>query len=188
MYLVLGLGNPGPRYADTRHNIGFCVADALAKKFRISQDLHRYHAVYGIGEISGEKIMVAKPLTYMNESGKAAKAILSACNIPCSDLIVVHDDIDLPLGKIRVRHQGSHAGQRGILSIIERLDTDLFTRIRVGVGRPAQKEDIVEYVLSPFAPEEESQLREVIDTAVQCTEKTILDFQKRTPTREESDA
>lgn len=181
MFLVLGLGNPGAEYERTRHNAGYMVVDAFAENHHIRLTQHKYFSVYGEGETAECRVALAKPLTYMNESGQAAKAIVKARDIPLENLIVVHDDIDLQLGKIKIKHEGGDAGQRGIRSLIHHFHTDRFTRIRVGIGRPPPgHQDIADYVLSPFGREERAQLVDVIGQAVQLIEKTLQEFKART--------
>lgn len=180
MFLILGLGNPGPRYELTRHNAGFLVADNLAEKHRIELGRHKYRCQYGEGEVCGVSVMIAKPLTYMNESGKSAKAILSALKINPDQIIVVHDDIDLPLGKVKQKSQGGDGGQLGIRSIAGTLRTREFHRVRVGIGRPEDRDDIVDYVLSSFQEEEMPILNEVIEQAVDAVETTLMELNNRT--------
>lgn len=179
MLLILGLGNPGPRYELTRHNAGFLVADNLADKYGIDLNHHKYRCQYGDGEIGGVRVMVAKPMTYMNESGKSAKAILSALNITPDRIIVIHDDIDLPLGKVKQKSKGGDGGQLGLRSIAGSLRTRDFHRIRIGIGRPEDRDDIVDYVLSPFQEEEIQLLNEVIEQAVSAVETTLLELNNR---------
>ncbi|SVB78789.1 uncharacterized protein METZ01_LOCUS231643 [marine metagenome] len=181
----MGLGNPGPRYEITRHNAGFLVLDNLAEKYGIDLTKRKYSSVYGYGEINGQQTMVVKPLTYMNHSGKAARSILQALNILPEYLIVIHDDIDLPLGKIKFKKQGGDGGQLGIRSISECIGTDAYNRIRVGVGRPKRKDDIVDYVLSPFEEDERDTLNEVIEQALRMVEMTLVELNKRTNLTEE---
>lgn len=179
LFLILGLGNPGPQYELTRHNIGFLVADNLAEKHRIALKLHKHQAQYGTGMILDQEVLLAKPLTYMNRSGRSAKALLSASDILSEELIVIHDDIDLPLGKIKIKHKGGDGGQLGVRSIKESLQTEFFCRIRVGVGRPDDPGDIVDYVLSPFAEDEMEMLNEVIELAINRVESTLVELKKR---------
>jgi PTH1 family peptidyl-tRNA hydrolase len=179
LFLILGLGNPGPQYELTRHNIGFLVADNLAEKHRIALKLHKHQAQYGLGLVQDHEVLLAKPLTYMNLSGRSAKALLSASDILSEDLIVIHDDIDLPLGKIKIKHKGGDGGQLGVRSIKESLRTEFFCRIRVGVGRPDDPSDIVDYVLSPFAEDETEMLNEVIELAIAKVESTLVELTKR---------
>ena len=186
MYLIIGLGNPGPRYELTRHNIGFLVADNLAEKQRIAISQNRHKALYGEGEIEGCQVMIAKPMTYMNNSGQAAKLILSALGISPNRVLVIHDDIDLPLGKIKIKTKGGDAGQLGVRSITERFGTDQYYRIRVGVGRPDDPEDTVDYVLTPFTEAENQLLNEVIEEAVIKVEATLVEMNKRNNQTEEN--
>ena len=178
MFLILGLGNPGPRYELTRHNAGFWVADNLAKKYSIRLDRHKYFSLYGKGEVEGLEVVIAKPMTYMNESGKAAKSLLSAFSLSPERMLVIHDDIDLPLGKIKKKFKGGDGGQRGIRSTIQSIRTREFARVRVGIGRPEDKDDIVDYVLSPFDDEDSGLLNEVMEQAVQTVEAALKELNK----------
>jgi peptidyl-tRNA hydrolase, PTH1 family len=186
VFLIVGLGNPGPRYELTRHNAGFLVVDNLAKKHRIPLTHHKYRCQYGEGEICGVRVMVAKPMTYMNESGKSVKAILSAIQKITPDrVVVVHDDIDLPLGRIKTKSKGGDGGQRGLRSITESLRTAEYHRVRIGVGRPEHREDIVDYVLSSFEEEEIQPFNDVIEQAVGLIESTLSELDNRTLQTEE---
>ena len=185
MYLILGLGNPGPRYELTRHNAGFLVLDNLADKYKIKLAQHKYRSLYGKGEIEGLPVILIKPMTYMNESGKAVKALLSAFNLSPEQILVVHDDIDLPLGKIKIKYKGGDGGQLGIRSTIETLQTREFCRVRIGVDRPEDREDIVDHVLSSFTEEESSLLNDVINQAVHKIEAALKELNKRNNPTEE---
>ena len=185
MFLILGLGNPGPRYELTRHNAGFLVLDNLADKYKIKLTQHEYRSLYGKGEIEGLPVILAKPMTYMNESGKAVKALLSAFNLSPEQILVTHDDIDLPLGKIKTKLKGGDGGQLGIRSTIETLQTREFYRVRIGVDRPEDREDIVDYVLSPFTEEESGLLNNVMNKAVQTIEAALKELNKQNNTTEE---
>ena len=185
MFLILGLGNPGPRYELTRHNAGFLVLDNLADKYKIKLTQHKYRSLYGKGEIEGLPVILAKPMTYMNESGKAVKALLSAFNLFPEQILVAHDDIDLPLGKIKTKLKGGDGGQLGIRSTIETLQTREFYRVRIGVDRPEDREDIVDYVLSPFTEEESGLLNNVMNKAVQTIEAALKELNKQNNTTEE---
>jgi PTH1 family peptidyl-tRNA hydrolase len=186
--LIIGLGNPGPRYELTRHNVGFLIADSLAKKQRITLTQSKYRSLYGEGEIEGCKVMIAKPMTYMNNSGQAAKLILSAFNIHPKKVLVIHDDIDLPLGKIKIKTKGGDAGQLGVRSIAEKFGNDEFYRIRVGVGRPDNPADIVDYVLTPFPDSDAQLLNDVVEKAVLRVEETLAEINKRNNQTEEGGA
>ena len=185
MFLILGLGNPGPRYELTRHNAGFLVLDNLADKYKIKLTQHMHRSLYGKGEIEGLPVILAKPMTYMNESGKAAKALLAAFNLSPEQILVIHDDIDLPLGKIKTKLKGGDGGQLGIRSTIKTLRTREFYRVRIGVDRPEDREDIVDYVLSPFTEEESGLLNDVMNKAVQTIEAALKELNKqKNPTEE----
>jgi PTH1 family peptidyl-tRNA hydrolase len=185
VFLILGLGNPGSRYELTRHNAGFLVLDNLADKYKITLGQHKYRSLYGKGEIDGLPVILAKPMTYMNESGKAVKALLSAFTLSPEQILVIHDDIDLPLGKIKTKFKGGDGGQLGIRSTSNTLQTREFCRVRIGVGRPDDREDIVDYVLSPFAEEESGLLNEVMNQAVQTIAAALNEINKRNnPTKE----
>ena len=186
MYLIIGLGNPGPRYELTRHNVGFLVADNLAEKRRIALDQSKHRALYGKGEIERCQVVIAKPMTYMNNSGQAAKLLLSAFKVFPKQVLVVHDDIDLPMGKIKIKNKGGDSGQLGVRSIVEKFGTDQFYRVRVGVGRPDNSEDIVDYVLTSFTEIETKLLNEVIEKAVLRVEETLMEMNKRNHQTEEN--
>lgn len=185
MYLIFGLGNPGPRYETTRHNTGFLAVDTLSEKHNIHLDKHNYRCVYGDGKIGGVEIRIAKPVTYMNLSGKAVRAAQMALQVRPEQIIVVYDEIDLPLGKIKVKHSGGDAGNLGIRSIIESLQTDRFTRVRIGIGRPEDRDEIVDYVLSPFDDDEIEQLNEILEHAATRIEDTLKEICKQTNQTEE---
>jgi PTH1 family peptidyl-tRNA hydrolase len=168
MFLVVGLGNPGRRYERTRHNVGYRVADAFCKRNRIRMWRSRFDSKYGLGTISGERCSVIKPKTYMNRSGYAVAAAAENLGITPDRVIVISDDIDLPVGRIRVRRSGSSGGHKGLASVIDEMETDDFPRVRVGVGDPGDM-DPAEYVLSPFTADE----KEVIAVAVACAAEAV---------------
>lgn len=168
MKLIAGLGNPGYLYARNRHNVGFMCVSYLAKQYKIEFDRKQGHARTGIGTIERYKVVVARPQTYMNASGEAVKALLLRLKITPADLIVIHDDLDLPTGKIRLRLGGGSGGHKGIDSIISHIDTPDFYRVRVGIGKPEVdtpdvKEDaVIDYVLNDFIGEEKKTIDEAI--------------------------
>jgi peptidyl-tRNA hydrolase, PTH1 family len=162
------------------------VADSLAAKQRIALSKGKYKALYGEGKINGCQVMIAKPMTYMNNSGQAAKLILSAYGVSLNNVLVIHDDIDLPLGKIKIKMKGGDAGQLGVRSITEKFGTDQYYRIRVGVGRPDDPEDIVDYVLTPFTEAENQLLNKVVKGAVLRVEETLVEMNKRNNQTEEN--
>ena len=185
MYLILGLGNPGPRYELTRHNVGFLAIDTLSEKHRIKLDQHQHRALCGRGEVEGCPVVISKAMTYMNESGVAAKALLQAWDIPPERMIVVHDEIDLPLGKIKRKFKGGDAGHGGVGSIIEKLGIGEFTRFRIGVGRPEDQGEVVDYVLSPFTDEEIPQVNEILEDVVRGIEETLKELNRKSNQTEE---
>jgi len=177
MKLIVGLGNPGKTYAHNRHNVGFRCLNYFARLHSIRFDHRQCRARVGIGEIRGEKVLLAKPGTFVNLSGKSVSGLVHKHDIPLSDLLVIHDDLDLPLGKIRLRRSGSSGGHKGMNSIISALGSEAFPRIRVGIGRPQAEEQsmsedaVINYVLSDFSPQEEAIIKPVIATvpeAIDC--------------------
>lgn len=168
MKLVVGLGNPGQGYSNNRHNLGFMCVNHFAKEHGITLDKKQGLARIGTGEIGGETVILARPETYMNLSGQAVSRLVKKFSTSMDDLIVVHDDLDLPVGRIRIRQGGSAGGHRGIESIMTALGGKEFVRVRVGIGRPAgsgrgaSEDAIVGYVLGGFAPEE----RKIIEKTV----------------------
>ena len=170
MKLIVGLGNPGRFHANNRHNIGFMCLNHFAKKHGISFDKKQSRARIGSGKVANNEVVVAKPQTYVNLSGQSVSLLVKKFNINLDNLLVIHDDLDLPLGKIRIRQNGSSGGHKGVDSIISYLESQNFLRIRVGIGRPTTTEgsdqiseaDIIDYVLSGFTPEEKQALNQVI--------------------------
>ena len=161
MKLIIGLGNPGRGFAHNRHNIGFICLNHLARTHGISFDRKQGLARTGMGNVAGEQVILARPQTYMNESGRSVSRLLARFNINLNDLLVIHDDLDLPPGKIRIRHGGGSGGHKGVESIFNELDSQEFFRLRVGIGRPALANstdtgdaDILNYVLGDFTTEE----------------------------------
>ena len=154
MKIIVGLGNYGEKYKDTRHNIGFITIDRLASEYNIRINKKGNFSFFGKGVIEGEDVIIAKPQTYMNRSGAAVSSIFSDYSLSVSDLIVIHDDIDLAVGKVKKKIGGGDAGHRGIRSIIESIATSDFHRIRIGVGRPPKGVEASDYVLSPFHRDE----------------------------------
>jgi peptidyl-tRNA hydrolase, PTH1 family len=164
MKLIVGLGNPGPEYERTRHNVGWQVVDAFAKKFRIAVTHHEKNALTGTGRVAGGSVLVAKPLTYMNLSGDAVRLLVNAYAETPADMMVVYDDIDLPLGRLRIRPNGSAGTHNGMRSIIAELGTENFPRLRIGVGAPQGR--LRDYVLDEFAPEEQPIVDDSIKRAI----------------------
>jgi PTH1 family peptidyl-tRNA hydrolase len=164
MKLIVGLGNPGRAYAHNRHNVGFICVNYFARTHGIKFDRKKGLARIGLGEVAGNKVVLARPQPYMNLSGRSVSRLVKKFNISLSDLIIIHDDLDLPLGKIRISHSSSSGGHKGIDSIIQELGSQDFIRIRIGISRPAEisDDDIIAYVLSDFTPEEKKAIAQVI--------------------------
>ncbi len=163
--IVVGLGNPGKKYGRTRHNAGFMVAEELARRLRIEISQEKCHSLIGRGHIETTQIVLVKPQTYMNESGRAVAALLQDFYISPGDLVVIHDELDLPLGTVRIKTGGGHGGHNGLRSIIDSLGTSDFIRVRMGIGRPAQNVDSADYVLSPFLAGEQKAAAEAAGRA-----------------------
>jgi len=172
--LIVGLGNPGPRYADTRHNVGFMLLDRLARRHGIEVTRRQCTALTGLGTISGERVCLAKPQTFMNLSGEAVACLCRFFKIVPSDLLIVYDDRDLPLGRIRIRQRGSAGGHRGVESIIDRLGTSDFPRLRIGIGRPQQME-AVQHVLTSFSTDEWPAIEGALDRAADAVEVALAE-------------
>ncbi|MRG88176.1 aminoacyl-tRNA hydrolase [Salinibacillus xinjiangensis] len=170
MKCIVGLGNPGAKYEDTRHNIGFKVIDELAEKHNWSLSKKKFNAQYTTEHINGEKVLLIKPLTYMNLSGEAVRPFLEFYNLSIEDLVVIYDDLDLPAGKIRLRQKGGHGGHNGIRNIIDKTAEKNFKRIRIGIGRPESNIPIVDYVLGKFSEEQQPKMKESVELAVEACE------------------
>lgn len=170
MKLIVGLGNPGREYANNRHNIGFMCVSHLGARHGIRFDKKQSQARTGQGEIAGMKVALARPQTHMNLSGQSVSLLVARFAVSLEDLVVIHDDIDLPLGKIRIRHNGSSGGHKGIGSIITELGSPDFVRVRVGIGRPvinegvstAMEEEVINHVLGDFTPDEKQIITQVV--------------------------
>lgn len=166
MKLIVGLGNPGSAYSGNRHNIGFACLSHFARKNGIRLDKKQALARTGQGKIEGETVVLARPQTYMNLSGQSVSRLLNKLKLSPDDLIVIHDDLDLPPGKIRIRRGGGSGGHNGIESVIGELGSRDFIRIRIGIGRPpesAGEDDIIDFVLSDFTPEEKKVMKKAIE-------------------------
>ncbi|MCD8036329.1 MAG: aminoacyl-tRNA hydrolase [Clostridiales bacterium] len=168
MYVIVGLGNPGKEYADTKHNVGFRVIDKLADVYNIDVSKFKHKALVGDGMISGKKVMLVKPQTFMNLSGESVKEVMSFYKVPLENLIVIFDDTSLELGMIRIREKGSAGGHNGIKSIISHLGTDSFNRIKVGIGEKPNGWDLADYVLAKFPKDDEPLILSGIDKASQA--------------------
>jgi len=168
MKLIAGLGNPGRGYANNRHNVGFICLNHFARTQGIRFDKKQGRARIGIAEVAGSKVVIARPQTYMNLSGQSVSRLVRKFDINLADLLVIHDDLDLPLGKIRIRQGGGSGGHKGVDSIITCLGSQDFLRLRVGIGRPTtpfdqiSEADIIAYVLSDFTPEEKRVITHIL--------------------------
>lgn len=165
-HAVVGLGNPGAEYRDTRHNVGQRVLDLLARMLHRSW-AREGKAMVARGQWRGEPLALVKPLTFMNVTGPTVAAALRATGATPADLVLVYDDIDLPLGTVRVRMKGSHGGHNGVRSVIETLGTSDIRRVKVGIGRPDRRSEVVDHVLSVFAPEEEATVEAAVADAAE---------------------
>lgn len=170
MKLVVGLGNPGARYADTRHNVGFMVATRAAGRAGIALKRQGYQGCYGVGRMVGEEAAVLLPQTFMNRSGASVAPACQSLGVASGDLIVIHDEIDLPFGCLRIKTGGGHGGHNGLRSIIDVLGHGNFVRVRLGVGRPPEGGDVSGYVLNGFASGERRQLDKYLDSATDALE------------------
>jgi PTH1 family peptidyl-tRNA hydrolase len=172
MKLIVGLGNPGREYRDTRHNVGFMVADEIARRHQLTFALApaQVPETFVAKKYGAEPLLVAKPLTFMNRSGDAVSALARYYDIAAGDLLVVVDEVALPFGRLRARARGSAGGHNGLKSIIDRLGTQEFARLRLGVGRGDQRRDLADHVLSKFEAEERSELEPFIATAADAAE------------------
>lgn len=168
MFLIVGLGNPGKEYDGTRHNIGFEAIDSLGRKYSIDLNKSKFKGVCGEGFIEDKKVILLKPTTYMNLSGESIREVINFYKIDNNNIIVIYDDISLEIGKLRIREKGSAGGHNGIKSIIANLSTDVFPRIKIGVGQP--KGDLVSHVLGRFNKEEAQDLKEVIEASIKAVE------------------
>lgn len=165
MKLVVGLGNPGRRYQKTRHNVGFAVLGELERRFGRTPPRSKFHGEVVEADLDGERALLLSPLTYMNRSGLSVQEAKHFYRIPDEDLLVVCDDLNLPLAKLRVRPKGSAGGQRGLEDIIRRLGTEEFPRLRIGIGPVPEGWQWVDYVLSKFRPEEADEIEQAVQTA-----------------------
>ena len=173
MYIIVGLGNPEPEYSNTRHNLGFDVINKLANKNNISLNRTKFNAIYGTGIIENEKIVLIKPQTFMNKSGEAVVQFVNFYKAPLSKLIVVYDDMDTDIGKIRVRAKGGAGSHKGMKSIVEQLQSEGFPKIRVGIGKPKSKFDRIDYVIGRIPDDEYLELQKGEELAVEAVQYWI---------------
>ena len=163
MKVIVGLGNPGKKYSETRHNIGFKVLEEVARRHGVQKEESRFDALIAHITLNGQKVLLVKPLTYMNLSGKAVQPLLHWYKVDLVDFMVVYDDMDLPVGSLRLRAEGGSGGHKGLTSIIERLGSREFSRLRLGIGRPDR--ETIDWVLGTFGPEEKEMVQAMINGA-----------------------
>ena len=175
MYLVVGLGNPGKTYQHTRHNVGFMVVDRLAGAHSIRVTRERFSSLWGAGNIASRKVILAKPQTFMNRSGQAVAALRAYYKLAVHNLLVIHDDLDVDFGRIKIVRGGGTGGHRGIRSIHDTLKEDQYIRVKVGIGRPRFSEAVEDYVLSPWYEDQRDQVVKMVDYAAEAVAATIAD-------------
>lgn len=182
MKMIVGLGNPGKKYERTRHNVGFMVVDEISYRFRVPWKSSKFNGMVSQLIINGEKVLLVKPLTFMNVSGECVRPLMDYYQIAIEDLIVVYDDLDLPVGKIRLRQKGSAGGHNGMRSLIQHLKTQDFNRIRVGIDRPP-KGEIIHYVLGDFQKIEQpdiiAAIKKSADAIEDATKLPFIDVMNR---------
>ncbi len=175
MRLVVGLGNPGREYDDTRHNVGFRVVDKVADRAGVSVDDKKFRARVGRGRVGGEASLIMKPQTFMNLSGESVGPAVGFFKLTTDDVVVVHDELDLPLGRVKLKRGGGHGGHNGLRSLLKHLPDDRFVRVRFGIGRPPPKWDPADYVLSKFRADEWALVDEALATAADAVESILRD-------------
>lgn len=173
MYLIVGLGNPEEEYNHTRHNMGFHVINKLARKYEITMNRKKYEGIYGDGKIEEEKIILLKPQTYMNASGKSIIQFMRFYKLQPENIIVIYDDMDVEPGKIKIRKKGGPGSHNGMKSVIHEIQSQEIPRIRVGIGRPEEQNQMIEYVIGEIDPEEEKELEEGVEKAAEAIEAIL---------------
>ena len=173
MYLIVGLGNPENEYAKTRHNMGFNVINKIAQKYKINVTSKKYEGLFWMGEIEGEKVILLKPQTFMNDSGKCVIKYKNFYKIPDEKCLIIYDDIDLEKATIRIRKKGSPSSHNGMKSVTEYLGTQNFPRVRVGIGKPEYKDDLINYVIGKISKEEQELLEEGVEKAKEAVIEII---------------
>lgn len=174
MYLIAGLGNPGSRYQFTRHNIGFMVLEKIAAQWEVDLKQKSFNALWNKGKIAGREVLLAKPQTYMNLSGEAVQKLLAYFKVDAGNLIVIHDDLDLPFGTVRLKTGGGDAGHKGLKSIITSLGSADFMRVRMGIGKPSDKSQVENYVLQRFDSEETDSLQSIVQLASEAAVEIVI--------------
>jgi len=169
LYVIVGLGNPGEKYANTRHNVGFKVIDLLAKRNNIKVNKIKFQSLYGEGNIAGKKVALIKPITYMNNSGVAVREIKDFYKLEAENILVIVDDVDIKFASIRIRKKGSAGSHNGLKSIIQHIRTENFPRIKLGIGQKSHNQDLADFVLGEFSKEEES----IIEDSILLTARAV---------------
>ena len=175
MKIIAGLGNPGAEYAQTKHNVGFMLVESLAVRLNAPAWKEDFFSAITEVRIGGEKVFLVKPLTYMNSSGEALGPMLSYYKMDAHDLVVVHDDMDIPAGTVRIRKKGGSGGHNGIKSILTHVGSEDFTRVRIGIGRPPAGWTVINHVLAPFAAEDAPKIHTAIDYLLPAVECIVTD-------------
>jgi PTH1 family peptidyl-tRNA hydrolase len=163
--LIVGLGNPGEAYQQTRHNVGFMVLDRICQDHAIPLKYRRFDCCYGFGAIADQAVILAAPQAFMNRSGPPVLRLLSYCGISSKDVLIIHDDIDLAYGRLKIKEKGGHGGHNGLKSVMDALGSGEFARLRIGIGRPARGSDVIDHVLGPFSKAENEMLDTVLARA-----------------------
>lgn len=163
--LLVGLGNPGSRYANTRHNIGFMVIDYIAAAHRIPLTKNKFDAIFGRGRIRGKDVLLVKPMAFMNRSGGPTRRVADYYSIPGEEMLVIHDDIDLAFNRLKIKKKGGHGGHNGIKSMTDAFGGGDFSRLRIGIGRPTEHLDVVDHVLGRYSTAEQDELSRIIERA-----------------------
>ena len=179
MKIIVGLGNPGRKYERTRHNAGFLVLDELARQLHIAVSQEKHNALMARTLIGSDAVVLAKPQTYMNDSGRAVAAILRDSYGAVNDLIVIHDELDLPIGAVRVKMGGGHGGHNGLRSLVDQLGSPDFIRVRIGINRPLPGMDAADYVLSPFGAEERETVADAVNKAAEAVRTIVQEGPER---------
>lgn len=174
MYLIVGLGNPEEEYDKTRHNMGFQTINKLAKQYQIEVTKRKFKGLYGIGEIENQKVILLKPQTYMNLSGESVQEVVSYYHIPIENIIIIYDDMDVTLGKVKIRKKGGAGTHNGMKSVVNHLKNENFPRVRIGIGMPSDKSDMIYYVIGPIPKEEQ----EILDQATTKAKDAITEILK----------
>ncbi len=173
IFLIAGLGNPGKKYSKNRHNIGFNIIEDLASSHSLSLNKNKFDLNYCRGKIKGSNVILAKPMSYMNNSGVPIQRLSRFLKINHKNIIIIHDDLDIQFGKLKIKEQGGHGGHNGIRSLVSSLGTNEFIRIRVGIGRPVTKKEVSGFVLGNFTSRETDTVNEIIYDSIKATETII---------------